>query len=93
VRSEPPTAGKEAEITPAMDKAKESGLPHFNVLSTHLFSANRRVIIERAAAVHLPAIYEWPEMAKEGGLIAYGPPLPPMFRRAVRLAAKVLNVS
>jgi putative ABC transport system substrate-binding protein len=57
------------------------------MLSTHLFSANRRVIIERAAALHLPAIYEWPEMAKEGGLIAYGPPLLPMWRQAARLVA------
>jgi ABC-type uncharacterized transport system substrate-binding protein len=74
-----------------MDKAKESGATAPNVLSTHLFSANRRVIIERAAALRLPAIYEWPEMAEEGGLIAYGPPLPPWFRQAGRLVAKVLH--
>ena len=84
-------AGKEAEIVPAIDKTKEWGATALNVLSTHLFSANRRVIIERAAALHLPAIYEWPEMAKEGGLIAYGPPLPPMFRQAARLVAKILR--
>jgi putative tryptophan/tyrosine transport system substrate-binding protein len=85
------TAGKEAEIAPAIDKAKGVGATALNVLSTHLFSANRRVIIERAAALQLPAIYEWPEMAKEGGLIAYGPPLPPMFRQAARLVAKLFH--
>jgi ABC-type uncharacterized transport system substrate-binding protein len=49
------------------------------------------LVIERAAALRLPAIYEWPEMAEEGGLIAYGPGLPAMYRQAARLAAKVLQ--
>jgi putative ABC transport system substrate-binding protein len=85
------TAGKEAEIAPAMDKAKASGATALNVLSAPLFSMNRRVVIERAAALRLPAIYEWPEMAEEGGLIAYGPSLSSMYRQAARLVAKVLH--
>ena len=84
-------AGKQAEIAPAMDKAKASGATALNVLSAPLFSINRRVVIERAAALRLPAIYEWPEMAEEGGLIAYGPLLPLMYRQAARLVAKVLQ--
>ena len=84
--------GKQAEIAPAMDKAKASGATALNVLSAPLFSAdNRRVVIERAAALRLPAIYEWPEMAEEGGLIAYGARLPLMYRQAARLVAKVLQ--
>ena len=39
----------------------------------------------------MPAIYEWPEMAKEGGPIAYGLALPPMFRQAARRVAKVFH--
>jgi putative ABC transport system substrate-binding protein len=85
------TAGKEAEIALAMDKAKASGARALNVLSAPLFSMNRRVVIERAAALRLPAIYEWPEMAEEGGLIAYGPSLSSMYRQAARLVAKVLH--
>jgi putative tryptophan/tyrosine transport system substrate-binding protein len=86
------TAGKQAEIAPAMDKAKASGATALNVLSAPLFSAeNRSVVIERAAALRLPAIYEWPEMAEEGGLIAYGPGLPLMYRQAARLVVKVLK--
>ena len=34
-------------------------------------NANRRLIIERAAAFKLPAIYQWPDMAEAGGLAAY----------------------
>jgi putative ABC transport system substrate-binding protein len=29
--------------------------------------------MDRAAALRLPAIWQWPENAEEGGLVAYGP--------------------
>ena len=85
------TARKDTEIAPAMDKAKGSGATALNVLAAPLFSFNRRVIIERAEAVGLPAIYEWPEMAEEGGLIAYGPSLPLIYRQAARLVVRVFR--
>jgi ABC-type uncharacterized transport system substrate-binding protein len=85
------TAGVPEEITPAMDKAKASGAGALNVLSAPLFSFKRRIVIERAAALGLPAIYEWPEMAEEGGLIAYGPPLTPLYRQLARVVVKVLR--
>ena len=50
-----------------------------------------RTVIDRAAALGLPAIYEWPEMAEEGGLIGYGPRLNLIYRQAARLLAKVLG--
>jgi putative ABC transport system substrate-binding protein len=56
-----------------------------------LFSFNRRIVIERAAALGLSAIYKWPEMAEEGGPIAYGPRLTPIYRQVTRLLAKVLR--
>jgi SAM-dependent methyltransferase len=40
--------------------------------------------MDRTAALHLPAVYQWPEMANEGGLIAYGPRLIEMFRQMGR---------
>ena len=78
-------------IAPTMDKAKEWGATALNVLSAPLFSINRRLIIERAAALGLPAIYEWAEMAEEGGLIAYGPRLTLIYRQLARLIVKVLR--
>ena len=85
------TAGEPEQIAPAMDKAKASGAGALNVLSAPLFSFNRRIVIEGAATLGLPAIYEWPEMAEEGGLIAYGPRLIPVYRQAARLVVKVLR--
>jgi putative ABC transport system substrate-binding protein len=85
------TVGKPEQIAPAMDKAKASGATALNVLSAPLFSFNRRIVIERSAALGLPAIYEWPEMAEEGGLIGYGPRLTLIYRQLTRLIVKVLR--
>ncbi|HEY1430081.1 MAG TPA: hypothetical protein VGF39_00370, partial [Stellaceae bacterium] len=44
-----------------------------NILATPLFFVNGRVVIERVARLRLPAIYQWPDMAEQGGLAGYGP--------------------
>jgi putative tryptophan/tyrosine transport system substrate-binding protein len=71
---------KSEQIVPAIDAAKTWDAAALNVLASPLLFANRRVIIERVAALRLPAIYQWPEMAEDGGLVAYGPRLIQMFR-------------
>ena len=58
------TAGTPEQIAPAMDEAKASRATALNVMSGPLFSFHRRIVIERSAALGLPAIYQWPEMAK-----------------------------
>src|SRR5262245_24621499 len=68
------------QIVPAIDAAKTAGAAALNVLATSLLFNNRRVIFERAAALHLPAMYQFPEMAEEGGLIGYGPRLVQIYR-------------
>jgi putative ABC transport system substrate-binding protein len=74
-----------------MDKAKEWGATALNVLAAPVLSLNRRLVFERAAALGLPAIYDWAEMAEEGGLIAYGARLTPIYRQLARLIVKVLR--
>ena len=56
-----------------------SGARALNVLSSPLLYANRQLIVERVAAPRLPAIYEWPEAAEEGGFVAFGPRLSQLF--------------
>jgi putative tryptophan/tyrosine transport system substrate-binding protein len=68
------------EIAAAIDMAKGSGATALNVLASPMLFANRHLIIDSVAALGLPAIYEWPEMAEEGGLVAYGPRLIDIFR-------------
>jgi len=79
------------EIVPAIDAAHASGSAAVNVLAASLFSNNRQIIIKRTAELLLPAIYQWPEMAEQGGLIAYGPRLNELYRQSARLVAKVLQ--
>jgi putative ABC transport system substrate-binding protein len=51
-----------------------------NVLASPLLFGQRRLILEQTAALHLPAIYQWPETAEERGLAAYGPRIVQLFR-------------
>ena len=64
---------KGADIAPAIDSAQASGAAALNIVSSPLFYAHRHLIMERAAAAHLPTVYEFPESAEEGGFAAYGP--------------------
>jgi putative tryptophan/tyrosine transport system substrate-binding protein len=68
------------EITPAVDAAKASNAAGLNVLASALFFNNRKIILDRAAALQLPAMYQWPEWAEEGGLIGYGPRILQLYR-------------
>src|SRR5205823_566649 len=55
-----------------------------------LLFGNRKVLLERAAALRLPAIYQWPEVAEEGGFIGYGPRLGQLHREI--LAPQVVKI-
>jgi putative ABC transport system substrate-binding protein len=81
------------DIVPAIDAALGAGAQALNVLASALFNRYRTQIIERMAAARLPAIYQWPEMAEEGGLMAYGPRFVTLYRQNALQAAKVLKGS
>lgn len=66
-------AANSSEIMPAVNDANAQGAAALNVLSSPMLHLNRFAIIERATQLRLPAIYQWPETADEGGLLAYGP--------------------
>jgi len=79
------------EVMPALEAAVAAEAQALNVLASPLFNRYRAEIIERAAALRLPAIYQWPEMAEEGGLIAYGPRFTALYRQQALQTAKVLR--
>jgi len=58
-------AANSSEIMPAVNDANAQGAAALNVLSSPIL--NRFAIIERATQLRLPAIYQWPETADEGG--------------------------
>jgi putative ABC transport system substrate-binding protein len=71
------------EIVATIDLAKSSGATALNVLSSPLLYSNRQLIMDRVAALRLPAIYPWVEEAEEGGFLAYGPRILQIFRELV----------
>jgi putative ABC transport system substrate-binding protein len=79
------------DIASATDAAKTSGAQAVNVLASSLLSANRRLVIERMTALRLPAIYQWPEIADEGGFAAYGPRQTLLFRQRAQMVVKILR--
>jgi putative ABC transport system substrate-binding protein len=64
---------KGEEIAAAIDMAKASGAAALNVLASPMLHSNHQIIMDRVAALQLPAIYQWPEIAEVGGFVAYGP--------------------
>ena len=63
------------EIVGAIDAAKNSRAEALNVLASAFLFNNRQIILPHVATLRLPAIYQWPEITDEGGLMGYGPHL------------------
>jgi putative tryptophan/tyrosine transport system substrate-binding protein len=80
------------EIASAIDGAKAADAGGLNVLASSLLFNSRTFIFDRVAALRLPAVYQWPEMAEEGGLIGYGPLIVQLYRDIMsRQLAKLLR--
>jgi putative ABC transport system substrate-binding protein len=82
---------RKEDIGLAIDAAKAGGAEALNVLASPLLHGNRHAIFMRTAELHLPAIYQWPETAQEGGLLAYGPRFNEVFRQLARQLEKVFR--
>ena len=81
------------QIVSAINEAKQAGAQALNFLATPLFMANRQFVVAQTAEAMLPAMYQWPEIADEGGLLAYGTRTSDIYRQAARLVVKVLRGS
>jgi putative ABC transport system substrate-binding protein len=77
-----------SEAFAAMVREQADGFLTF----AHTFSFdNRRRIVELAAASRLPGMYGWKEFVEVGGLMAYGPRLSTLYRRAGSYVDKLLK--
>jgi putative ABC transport system substrate-binding protein len=56
-----------------------------------MFISERRRLVDLAAQNRLPAVYAWREFVDAGGLMAYGPNLSDLYRRAATYADKILK--
>jgi ABC-type uncharacterized transport system substrate-binding protein len=71
-----------------MTKARADAL---TVWSTPMFVTERRRLVDLAAKNRLLAVYPWREFVDAGGLMAYGPNLADLLRRAATYVDKILK--
>jgi ABC-type uncharacterized transport system substrate-binding protein len=71
-----------------MTRARAGAL---TVLPSNMFTNERRRLVDLAAKNRLPAVYPWREGVDAGGLMAYGPDLADLFRRAATYVDKILK--
>jgi putative ABC transport system substrate-binding protein len=79
------------EIVSAIDAAQAAGAAVLNAMASVMINANRQIIIERAAARRLPAIYQFPESAEQGGFAAYGPRIVQIYRQLAAPVARLFR--
>jgi putative ABC transport system substrate-binding protein len=88
----PFTARSEGEVIQAIDAMKATSVEAVNLLASPiLWGQFRSQIRDRLDLHRLPAIWQWPEGAEAGGLIAYGPRLTVVFRQCARQVAALLR--
>jgi putative tryptophan/tyrosine transport system substrate-binding protein len=83
----PGSSGYE-QVFEAMTKARVDALL---VPSFPRFYREHQQIIETAARRHIPAVYEWGEIARAGGLMAYGPVIAELNRRVAVYVDRILK--
>jgi ABC-type uncharacterized transport system substrate-binding protein len=84
-------ARRMAEIAEAFYALDRSRLQGVLVLSSPLFGGNPQFIADLALRRGIPTISLFPDVAREGGLLAYGPDIQALYRQAGAIARKVLN--
>ena len=82
---------KAEEIVPAIDAAQVAGAAALNVLATCCSTANRQLILERTTALRMPAIYQFPESAEQGGFAGLGPRLEHIYRQVAVQIPRLLR--
>jgi putative tryptophan/tyrosine transport system substrate-binding protein len=84
-------ARKPEDLGPAFDAASRQRADGLVVGQQGLFQANRQLIVELAAKHRLPAIYRSMDFIEAGGLMAYGPSYPDLYRRAASYVDKIFR--
>jgi putative tryptophan/tyrosine transport system substrate-binding protein len=80
-----------ADVEGAFAFAKSHQADALLMLSSPFVGGNTKLLAERSIAARFPAITLFPDFAREGGLMAYGPNLLALFRQLGVLASKILK--
>jgi putative ABC transport system substrate-binding protein len=79
------------DVPRALDAVIAAGVGAVTVFASPMLHAERARMIERLNQMRLPAMYEWPETAEEGGLIGYGARILRTYRQVAVMVDKVLR--
>jgi putative ABC transport system substrate-binding protein len=77
-----------AEAFYGLDRSRTQGAL---ILSSPLFGGNPQMVADLATRGGVPTISLFPDVAREGGLLAYGPDIQGLYRQAAGMARKVLQ--
>jgi putative tryptophan/tyrosine transport system substrate-binding protein len=79
------------DLTPALGSAIREHADGLFVLVAPLLSANQPAIADLAMQRGLPSMWQASEAVGHGGLVAYGPNRPAMYRRVAYFVDRILN--
>ncbi len=79
------------DLEAALATAKKGRAGALTMLPSAFFAAHRARIVEAVAKARLPAMYHEGEFVAIGGLMAYSPNFPDLFRRAATYVDKILK--
>jgi len=77
-----------AETFYGLDRSRIQGVL---ILSSPLFGGNPQIVADLAMRRNVPTISPFPDIAREGGLLAYGPDIQGLYRQVGAMARKVLQ--
>jgi putative ABC transport system substrate-binding protein len=80
-----------ADIAEAFYALERSHLSGLLVLSSPLLGGNPQMLADLAMRKKVPTISMFPEIAREGGLLSYGPEIQDLFRQVASMGRKVLD--
>jgi putative ABC transport system substrate-binding protein len=81
----------EAEFDSAFARMAEAGAGACLVMPDPVFFSQHRSILELASRYQLPTVYEWREIATNGGLMAYGDSLAALNYRVGDYVGRILK--
>ena len=91
IRVEVLKARRVADIAEAFYAVDRSRLAGVLVMSSPLFGGNPQIVADLAMRRKLPTISVFPDVAREGGLLSYGPEIQDLYRQAAGMARKVVR--
>ena len=78
-------------FTAAMAELSRYRVQAIQVTADSMFTNNKQKLVKEIESIQVPAIYQWKEFVREGGLLAFGPTIEEAYNTAGSMTARALN--